>query len=91
MSNSLFADKVREASDARCGLSGDDPEATGALWHKRRWRVVDRLGEKVITELLADHEAGMTNRKLVERYGISLSSVKRLLGHRMRQQGRIVR
>jgi DNA invertase Pin-like site-specific DNA recombinase len=44
-----------------------------------RWRLVDRLGEQVIRELIADGRAGATKRELVERYGISLSSVKRIL------------
>jgi DNA invertase Pin-like site-specific DNA recombinase len=45
----------------------------------RRWRLVDRLGEQVIRELLEDRRSGMTKRALVERYGISISSVKRIL------------
>jgi hypothetical protein len=40
---------------------------------------VDRLGEQIIRELLADRRSGATKRELVERYGISMSSVKRIL------------
>jgi acetyl-CoA acetyltransferase len=45
----------------------------------RPWRVIDRLGEKLILDLLADRRAGATKQALVERYGISRSSVKRLV------------
>jgi hypothetical protein len=45
----------------------------------RRWRLADRLGEQSIRELIADRRAGATKGELVERYGISMSSVKRLL------------
>ena len=41
--------------------------------------VADRLGEQSIRELIADRRAGATKGELVERYGISMSSVKRLL------------
>lgn len=43
------------------------------------WRLSDRLGEDVIASILRDSQAGTTQRGLAERYGISLSSVKRLL------------
>jgi DNA invertase Pin-like site-specific DNA recombinase len=46
----------------------------------RRWRLVDRLGEQVIRQLLEDRRGGMTKQQLVERYNISLSSVKRIIG-----------
>jgi DNA invertase Pin-like site-specific DNA recombinase len=45
----------------------------------RRWRLADRLGEQIIRKLLADRRSGATKRELVERYGISMSSVKRIL------------
>jgi hypothetical protein len=45
----------------------------------RRWRLVDRLGEQSICDLLRDRHAGATKRALAERYGISFSSVKRIL------------
>lgn len=47
----------------------------------RRWRLVDRLGEQVIHQLLADSRSGMSKPALVTRYGISRNSVKRLLRH----------
>jgi len=45
----------------------------------RWWRLSDRLSEPVIQELLGDRRDGATQRQLAERYGISLSSVKRVL------------
>jgi hypothetical protein len=91
LSNPSFAGKIREAADAVVPVRGDDLEATAAISCQRRWRVIERLGEKVITKLLADRDAGMTTRKLVERYGISLSSVKRLLAGREGHQARRAR
>jgi DNA-binding Lrp family transcriptional regulator len=41
--------------------------------------LVDRLGEQIIRELLRDSRTGTTHRALAEHYGISLSSVKRVL------------
>jgi hypothetical protein len=38
-----------------------------------------RLGETAVAELVAAFVAGATMRDLVDRYGVSLSSVKRLL------------
>jgi DNA invertase Pin-like site-specific DNA recombinase len=46
---------------------------------RQRWRLVDRLGEQIIRDLLRESRTGTTHRALVERYGISLSSVKRVL------------
>jgi DNA-binding Lrp family transcriptional regulator len=40
--------------------------------------MVDCLGEQIIRELLRDSRAGTPQRELAERYGISVSSVKRL-------------
>ena len=48
---------------------------------RRRWRLADRLGEQTIRELLTDSRAGTPQRELAERYGISVSSVKRILRH----------
>ena len=38
-------------------------------------------GEQIIRELLTDSRAGTPQRELAERYGISVSSVKRILRH----------
>jgi len=45
----------------------------------RLWRMVDRLGEADQERLIAAFTAGTSKRKLAERYGISESSVKRLI------------
>jgi hypothetical protein len=42
-------------------------------------RVVDRLGEDVVREMIEARQAGAKLREVAERYGISESSVKRLL------------
>jgi hypothetical protein len=39
--------------------------------------VVDRLPEKIFREPVGDRSAGMTQQSLAQRYGISISSVKR--------------
>jgi len=44
----------------------------------RRWRLVDRLGEHVLRNLLRDSGMGTTQQRVAERYGVSVSSVKRL-------------
>jgi hypothetical protein len=45
----------------------------------RRWRLVDRLGEQTLLSLLEDSRKGVPVPLLVQRYGISRSSVKQLL------------
>jgi hypothetical protein len=45
----------------------------------RRWRLIDRLGEQIILDLMHESLTGAPRQVLAERYGISLSSVKRLL------------
>jgi len=45
----------------------------------RSVRVRDRLSETDVAELVSQFVAGMTRQALVEQYGISLSSVKRVL------------
>jgi DNA invertase Pin-like site-specific DNA recombinase len=79
LSNPLIAGKVREAGAAVAGVKGADPEATRAISRGRRWRIVDRMGQQIINDLIADRSTGVSKAKLAERYGISLSSVKRLL------------
>jgi len=50
-----------------------------SLTPPRRWRLVDRLGEQIIREILAQRQSGLAKRALADRYNISLSSVKRIL------------
>jgi hypothetical protein len=44
-----------------------------------RWRLTDRLGEQIIFQIVNDRRSGMTMLALAEHYGISVSSVKRIL------------
>jgi DNA-binding GntR family transcriptional regulator len=67
------------AAGIRADTSNEATRTTAAPAPPRRWRLVDRLGEQIIRDLLRDSRAGITQRRLAVRYGISLSSVKRLL------------
>ncbi|HET9168271.1 MAG TPA: hypothetical protein VFN97_02510 [Actinospica sp.] len=42
-------------------------------------RIADRLGEETVRELVEARQAGAKLRELVEHYGVSESSLKRLL------------
>ena len=58
-------------------------------------RVVDRLGEGVVREVIEARQAGMKLKDVAKRYGISESSVKRLIqtetaGSRPPQRQRIL-
>jgi hypothetical protein len=56
----------------------------------RQWRVGDRLSEADVERLIAACTAGTSKRKLAEHYGISESSIKRLIrqhGSRSRRAG----
>jgi DNA invertase Pin-like site-specific DNA recombinase len=57
----------------------DQNERPALAPQRQRWRLVDRLSEQIIRDLLRDRQTGTTHRALAERYGISLSSVKRVL------------
>ena len=54
---------------------------------QRRWRLVDRLGEQMLAELVRERRQGATPQQLAETYGISLSSVKQVLRGRRSQGG----
>ena len=70
-----------------CRLTGQDPtpvedrQASPRTTAKAEVpkRVADRLGEATVRQLIEDRRAGAKLRELVDRYGISESSVKRLL------------
>lgn len=42
-------------------------------------RMVDRLGEEMVQRMIEERRAGVEMRELAKRYGVSLSSVKRIL------------
>jgi transposase-like protein len=59
--------------------SGPTHSVRSAPLSTRQWRVGDRLSEADTEQLVAAFTAGTSKRKLAERYGISESSVKRLI------------
>jgi DNA invertase Pin-like site-specific DNA recombinase len=69
------ATQLRQAQ-AAAGASA--PSMRSAVSH-RRWRVGDRLNQDDQKQLVATFAAGTPKWKLAERYGISESSVKRLI------------
>jgi hypothetical protein len=79
-----LADQLRRVLD-RLGRAHQepvgDPELSVRTTAKadQPHRVVDRLGEQAVRELIEAFHAGTPTWRLAERYGISLSSVKRLL------------
>lgn len=68
-----------EGTDALIRLAQTTPQAPGERVSYRRWRVSDRLGHAAIDQLVADGRAGLTKLQLADRYGISRSTVKRIL------------
>jgi hypothetical protein len=61
--------------------AGDCEDVPGVQSHGplEPWRVNDRLSAAELQELVNQLQAGVSRPKLAQRYGISLSSVKRLL------------
>lgn len=79
-----LADLLRRArrwvSEDRQGATQDPPPSVRAKSNPTvPRRVVDRLGEETVRELITAQQAGTKLRDLAERYGISESSVKRLV------------
>jgi hypothetical protein len=70
---------VAKATLSIAGVKVDcGDEASPPLSGPRR-SLIDRLGEQIIQEMIHDSHSGATQRGLAERYGISASSVKRVL------------
>jgi hypothetical protein len=79
-SNPDVRDIVAHAAQAVTHVKLDHYSAASPPAARRRWRLVDRLGEQIIRE--SDRQpCRYTTRELAERYGISVSSVKRILRH----------
>jgi DNA-binding transcriptional regulator YiaG len=78
LSNPEAQEVLAQAAQTVAGITfGTEQTATPS--QSRRWRLVDRLGRQAIHELLRDSQAGITQKELATRYGISVSSVKKLL------------
>lgn len=76
---------VRAVSQLRSAQQGADaPRASvrSIGRSEREWRLVDRLSEAEPCQLVADFTSGTPTWNLAEQYGISLSSVKRLIRRR---------
>jgi len=81
-SNPLVQDRVGQTAQAVAGIKiVPDRAPVPPMAPRRHWRLVDRLGERVILDLVHERRRGTTQRTLAARYGISLSSVKRILRH----------
>lgn len=61
------------------GRGTEAPSSVRSTRSASQWRVGDRLSEADTERLVAAFVAGTSKRKLAERYGISESSVKRLI------------
>jgi hypothetical protein len=72
------AGQAPEDRSPRAPAPADEGATSAPAPGGRPWRVVDRLGEQIIGELLAARRTGMTLRSLAQRYGVSESTVKRL-------------
>ena len=78
-SNPEVQDLVESVGQLTAEINSDHSHTAAPTQAPRRWRLVDRLGEQVIGDLLRDRHAGATHHALAERYGISVSSVKRVM------------
>jgi hypothetical protein len=79
LSNPDMREVVASAAQAVSCIQADDGQGSSSPSAPRRWKLVDRLGEQILRDLLKDSGTGATKHALAQRYGISLSSVKRLL------------
>ena len=86
LSNPEAIEAVTLARLAMAGRKVDGASVGAAPRGTRPWRLVDGLGDQLITDLLRDGRAGATKLSLAKRYGISLSSVKRIFRTQRRTQ-----
>jgi hypothetical protein len=70
---------VRQLRQAQQQGGGSAHIVRSAPLTARPWRIGDRLSDADMERLVAAFTAGTSKRKLAERYGISESSVKRLI------------
>jgi len=78
-SNPKYGPWWRRATQAIAGVKVDGSDEASPALAGPRWRLIDRLGGPGIQEMLHDTHSGATRRSLAQCYGISLSSVKRVL------------
>lgn len=64
------------------GQGSEAPSSVHSTRSPSRWRIGHRLSEADRERLIAAFAAGMSKRKLAGQYGISESSVKRLIRQR---------
>jgi hypothetical protein len=74
-----LADIVHPPARPAVDIEAWDESTVRPSCSRRPWPVVDRLGDETVQQLLRDRRSGMMQRALAKRYGISLSSVKRIL------------
>jgi len=79
LSNSQVLEAVALAAQAVDGVKIEAGQVPSPPRAPRRWRLVDRLGEHIILQLLQDRRGGLTKQALADRYDVSLSSIKRIL------------
>jgi FixJ family two-component response regulator len=70
---------VQQLHKAQAQTEGSAQSVRSAPLSTRQWRVGDRLGRDDLEQLIAAFTAGTPKREMAERYGISESSVKRLI------------
>ena len=70
---------IQAISTPEVGIEARDQVAVHTPHPLRPWPVADRIGEQAVRDLVRDRQAGAPKQMLAERYGISLSSVKRVL------------
>ena|SRR2546421_631873 len=69
--------RLEQANAANSAAERLSVRSTGRL--NRKWAMQDRLGEAELRDIAESFRAGVSKCKLAERYGISVSSVKRIL------------
>jgi histidine ammonia-lyase len=70
---------VQQLRQAQAQISGPANSVRSAPLRTRQWRIGDRLSEADTEQLVAAFTADTSKRKLADRYGVSESSVKRLI------------
>ncbi len=70
---------VQQLRQAQAQTTASAQSVRSAPLSTRQWRMGDRLSERDRERLVAAFTAGTSKRKLAERYGITESSIKRLI------------